>query len=254
MSKKPSGGQKQPASLHNLAGERLVDEWDAYSRVFRDVTLWRRVSFALVGAVVLLLGVVVIQAMQPPVVIVKDRARAERPEIVTAGDIPSLTVEDAESFFLYTMRRRFGWESATIMRDWEELYGLMTSEMRTAFNAWANEPVDPATPSPSRGDTKKEPRLLSYMGARVHNELSLHRDNVECRKGEAVHGIDQWYCRALGAIETMPMGVEVREAARVTKDVEFRARFQPAPYDKYGERLWGLGIAYLDAQSAGDSP
>jgi hypothetical protein len=236
-------------------GPYVIDEFDAYTRVFREVRVWRWTSAGLAVVALFLVGLVVIQALQPPVVIVKDRTSTDPPTLAHPGDKPAVTATDAENFFLYVLRRRYGWESPTVMRDLDELHPLMTKEMGAAFAAFVNEPV--AAPS-ARGQPadpeKRVPRVLSWMQTLVHNQVVLDRSAVDCRKGEPVNGVEQWYCRAFGVIETSLLGKPLGEAAAKRQRVEFRARFQPLPYDKRGVRLWGLGIAYLDTLDVTDTP
>lgn len=228
----------------------IGDEFDAYTRVFREVRFWRWVSLGASVLNLVLIFVILIQALQPPVVIVKDRSSSEAPSVIRSAEQPPVEVADAENFFIYVLRRRYGWESPTIMRDFEELHMLMTKEMGSAFAAYVNERIDPGTDktgSTTTDPVTKMPRVFSWMKAMVRNSVSLDRADIECRKGEPVNGVDQWFCRGFGAIETMPMIKSMPEVAAERRRVEFRARFQPAPYDKSGVRIWGLGIAYLDA-------
>lgn len=221
---------------------RLVDEFDAYTQVFRDAARWRWIALGLGVVALLLLFLLVVKSFQPPVVIVKDQTSSERPDVIVGGPTPALTPTDAENFFLYALRRRYGWESLTLLRDFNEIYELMTREMGTAFSAYVNEKVKP------QGSTQEKPRVLTWVESGVRNSVALDRKNIECRKGEAVKGVDQWFCRGFGYIETQPMEGPVPEAAQIRKRVEFRARLQPAPYDN--RRVFGFVLAYLDALDA----
>lgn len=225
----------------------LLDEFDAYGRVFQENRRYRIREIILLVLVLLSGFAMVILALQPPVVVLKDSASYEPPVLAAIGTAPPIRDVDAKSFFIYSLRKRFGWESMTLMRDWDELHTLMTEQMRTAFASYANElveaPEDPAAVAP--GGSNKVPRVHLWVEQMVRNEVTISRDDVECRKGEPVAGVEQWYCRAFGSIETTPLTVPLAEAVAVRRKVEFRGRFQPAPYSL--TRLWGLGIAYLDA-------
>ncbi len=229
----------KPAAKQGL---RLIDEFDAYTQVFRDAARWRRIALALGILVLALLFLVVVQAFRPPVVIVKDRTSSEKPDIIAGGAPPELATVDAENFFLYSLRRRYGWESLTLLRDFNELYELMTREMGAAFSTYVNEKVKVGA------NGQEKPRVLTWVESGIRNSVSLDRKSIECRKGEAVKGVDQWFCRGFGYIETQPMDGPAPEAAQIRKRVEFRSRFQPAPYDN--RRVFGFVIAYLDALTA----
>lgn len=227
---------------------RLPDEFDAYARVFKENGRYRLRECIYLALLVLFALALVIVSMQPPVVIVKDSTTSAPPVVVSTGVAPPIRELDAANFFLYVLRKRYGWESPTVVRDFEELHSLMTEEMRTAFVTYVNQPV-PATPRPSdppaSGDAPKLARVADWVRALVRNDVILPRDKIECRAGEAVAGVEQWYCRGFGVIETTPLAGGLAEATTVRRRVEFRARFQPAPYS--ATRLWGLGVAYVDA-------
>jgi hypothetical protein len=181
-----------------------------------------------------------VAALQPPTVIVKDNADpVAKPVVLRPGDAPEIRAVDVESFFLYTLRLRYGWQSPTVLRDGEELYHMMTQEMASAYDAFLEQMVPNKNAGP--GGDREVPRVKSWIQAMVRNEVSLDRAKVDCREGEQ----EQWYCRGFGAIETYPLVGKLPEGSAVRQKVEFRGRFQKAPYSSH--RLWGLGVAYVDA-------
>jgi hypothetical protein len=225
--------------IASKAGPRLVDEFDAYDKVFRDVKLWRAIALAMGVLALVMMLLVVAKSFQPPVVIVKDRTTSEKPDVVKGGLPPELTAIDAENFFIYALRLRYGWESLTILRDFNEIHDLMTTELGTAFAAYVNQRVKVGKDGPEK------PRVFTWMDSRVHNSVSLDRKAIVCDKGEPVKGVPQWYCRGFGFIEMQPLEGNLPETAQVRVRQEFRARFQPAPYDEHN--VFGFVIAYLDA-------
>ncbi|MFH1810566.1 MAG: hypothetical protein ABIJ09_17625 [Pseudomonadota bacterium] len=222
-------------------GSKLVDEFDAYSRVFRENSRYRRREFFYLATILVCLVIAGVAAMQPPVVIMKDATRpAEPPQLLTPGNAPEIRNIDAEAFFTYVVRRRYGWDSATVLRDLEEINLLMTPPMKAAFQGYVNgrEPSDDDTVTA----TEHPSRVATWMKAMVKNTVALPRDDLECRHDE-VEGV--WYCHGFGWIDTFPMFAQLGQGLSERRRVEFRSKLLPFQYTE--QKPWGMVIAYLDA-------
>ena len=226
----------------------LVDEFDAYGRVFKEIARYRRREWFFGGLVVIFAASFLISALQPPVVIVKDNTvhPPEAPKILRPGDAPPIRAVDVEKFFHYAVRRRWGWSSLTAMRDLDEVDTLLTPKMSAAFRAYVNAKV---TPEPTATNPNPKPifRVNKWIAARIDNRVSLPLDAVECiEKPE-----EGWFCQGFGRIETVPMAISGLEQIGEVRKVEFRAKIHPI---RYSEDLtpWGMVFSYLDAVNRDD--
>lgn len=232
-----------PGLLRELAS---LGEFDIAASLAKELRRARWREGILLGLLVLVLFFCVVLALRPPYVIDRDRPVGEQPQAIIPGEPPAIDEHDVAKFFIFTQRLRYGWDSATIVRDFEHLQMLMTKTMRKSFLAYVNGVPEDAKSAQEAGLLSGEThatRVQSWITEKVVNQISLTLADVDCRKGQ----YDQWYCRARGFIETTPLLLPVGEAVIQRRAVEFRARYKEAPYFKDDVRIWGLGIAYLDA-------
>lgn len=235
-------GQSEAAKAQGQAPQKLLDEFEAYDVVFLENKRHRRREKLYVGAVLLFACGFLLAGMKPPVVIVKDNLpEPAAPRILAQGEQPEVRQVDAESFFLYAVKRRWGWDSATVMRDLEEVNLMLTPQMRTAFQAHVNGVVEQEQ---EQGGIARTPvqRVTQWMQATVRNNVKLGRDRIQCKKGDAE---ETWYCHGTGYIETSPLFEEMEQALTERRKVEFRAKIYPFRYTQ--ATPWGMIIGYLDA-------
>ena len=99
----------------NTSPPPLLDEYDAYGRVFAENTRYRRREMFFYWPIILVFVVLfVIAALRPPMVIVKDRAIPPKaPALIRPGDKPPVTAEDVRAYLYYLILRRWGWSSSS---------------------------------------------------------------------------------------------------------------------------------------------
>ena len=224
----------------------LVDEFDAYGRVFQEVARYRRREWFFGGLVVMFALLFLVSALQPPTVIVKDNIHPpEAPEILRPGNTPELRAVDVRTFFHYAVRRRWGWSSLSAMHDLEEVNALLTPEMSAAFRGYVNAKI---TPEPTAINPNPKPifRVNKWIAAKVDNRVSLPIDAVECLEKPE----EGWFCQGFGNIETVPMAISGLKQIGEVRKVEFRAKIHPIRYSDITP--WGMVISYLDAVNRDD--
>lgn len=245
MANKPQSKKKkiQAASPELLRELASLPEFDIAAMMAAQLRRQRWREAGMVGLLLFMLLLYCVMALRPPYVIDRDRAVGKPPQIVVPGKPPPIEAHDAAKFFVFVQRLRYGWDSATVVRDFEHLQALMTKNMRTAFLKYVNSPPEPADSQSPAVDERRLSRVQGWIAERVVNQLSLSIADVDCRQSSD----GEWLCRADGFIETLPLAVPTAQVVAVRRRVEFRAKFKEAPYFKDEVRIWGLGISYVDA-------
>jgi hypothetical protein len=185
-----------------LLDPKLPDPFEPFVALRRSVRVWQATSGALIGLSGLLAAGLVLTALRPPTVIVKERASAEPVLVSTSAPPPEITVADARNFFINMIRLRYGWTSLTVQRDLED---------------YLKQCAD---------DDEKIPRLQSWIRGGVANHLALPQtlDQVDCKTADGV-----WHCKMQASL-IMEHLIPTPGERPVSRAVTFVATLLPVPH------------------------
>ena len=178
----------------------LADPFEVHRRVFIDKTRWQMVCAAQTLVILVMTVALVLLAVRPPAVIVKDRLHGEPAILKIAAEEPAIDEVDARIFFINMLKLRFSWDSLTVARDMRAYLDQCYRDQREVESIHLRELVEQQL----GGSDDKIPRLAFWAKARIANTLVLpeHIDDVKCLKKDTI-----WHCNVDGSIITQNLGV-----------------------------------------------
>lgn len=185
--------------VHTTLDPRRADPFEAYHTVYRDKARLQWTVLGLVASQIILIFALVVVAMRPARVIIKDRIDGHLPQLSVTEAAPAVTQTDARWFFINMVRLRFGWDSLTVERDMRTYLGQCVAEQR------ALEMGHLQTLQASDAPTKQPPRsrLQGWVVANIQNTLVLP-DDLEAVSCRAQNGL--WHCYMQASIVTQSLG------------------------------------------------
>ena len=177
----------------NTLDPEQFDPFEPYHAVFVDK---KRLQWFLAGAMglnTLLVLVLLIVAMRPVHVIVKDRITGAQPVLRQTAVAPAITATDARIFFVNMLKLRFGWDSEHLDRDMRTYLGQCLKEQRTRELAYLRQSV----PHAGQGHVS---RMQAWQAAQLHNTLVWPQevDDTVCSPGP--QGL--WQCEITAQLVT----------------------------------------------------
>jgi hypothetical protein len=184
----------------------LADPFEAQHRVYQDKARWQLVCAGLGVLSAVLAVCVVLLALRPPTVIIKDRLQGQAPELRVGEVTPAITQADARIFFLNMLKLRFGWDSLTVSRDMEVFLGQCYRDQRQVEMGHLRELVATS----EAADASKKPRLAAWAGASIANTLLLPEqlEDIKCEKKDGI-----WHCSLQGSIVTQSLSPPFKQPA-----------------------------------------
>lgn len=184
----------------------LADPFENQHRVYRDKTRWQLFCAGLGVLSITLAACVVLLALRPPTVIIKDRLQGQAPELSVGAVEPAITAADARIFFINMLKLRFGWDSLTVSRDMQTFLGQCYRDQRHVEMAHLSEPVS----ADVGGDAQKLPRLSRWAEASISNTLVLPEqlESIRCLKKDGI-----WHCHVQASVVTQSLTPPFRHPA-----------------------------------------
>ncbi len=183
----------------------LADPFESQHQVYRDKARWQIACAVQAVMLALLAMAVVLLALRPPTVIIKDRVQGDAPVLSVGAVEPPITQADARVFFVNMLKLRVGWDSLTVSRDMQTYLGQCYRDQRMAEAMHMQELV----PVGEQG-TEKQPRLTAWATALITNTLVLPEqfDDVQCTKKDGI-----WHCSVQGSIVTQNLAPPFKSPA-----------------------------------------
>jgi hypothetical protein len=182
---------------------KAKDPFSSQQRVYR--INWVLASLLGLQTVVMLgcIYVIVVLAIRPPTVVVKDHVNGCAPKVIEASTQSEITAMDAKVFLIDMLKLRFEWNSATVTESMRAYKQHSMKEHRDAMTEFLQDtiPVDPKYPE------VKLPRLGVWVQSRIRRTLVLPEtmDRIECTRASADELEDAWHCRTKAQMITSPL-------------------------------------------------
>jgi hypothetical protein len=182
---------------------KAKDPFSSQQRVYR--INWILASLLGVQTVVMLgcIYVIVVVAVRPPTVVVKDHVNGCAPKVVEASTQQEITAMDAKVFLIDMLKLRFQWNSATVT---ESMRAYKRNSMESHSNAMSDYLQEPIPVDPKYPEVKL-PRLGVWVQSRIRRTLVLPEtmDRIECTPTSADGLEDAWHCTTKAKMITSPL-------------------------------------------------